>query len=379
MKILAIETSCDETAASVVAKNPKENYVKVLSNVVASSLILHSKTGGIIPDIAAREQLKFIIPVIEKAIENCKLKIENLDAIAVTYGPGLIGSLLIGVETAKTLSYLWNKPIIPVNHLFGHIYANWIYPQSSVLGSQLSDSSQSVHQLTGKLKTDKLESENRQQKTDNRILFPAITLLVSGGHTDLLLMENHNNFKWLGGTLDDAAGEAFDKIGRLLNLPYPAGPTMEALAKNGNSKAFTFPRPMIGSKDFDFSFSGLKAAVWRETKKLGSPTNYKPSTINSICASVQKSIIEVLVRKAVKAAKKYNVKSILLGGGVTANQKLRDELIHNTKYLMPDTKIFFPKKFLCTDNAAIIGAYAAFHPEEMSWNKITANPELYFE
>ncbi|KKQ38123.1 MAG: putative tRNA threonylcarbamoyladenosine biosynthesis protein Gcp [Candidatus Levybacteria bacterium GW2011_GWC2_37_7] len=268
MKILAIETSCDETAASVVAKNPKENYVKVLSNVVASSLILHSKTGGIIPDIAAREQLKFIIPVIEKAIENCKLKIENLDAIAVTYGPGLIGSLLIGVETAKTLSYLWNKPIIPVNHLFGHIYANWIYPQSSVLGSQLSDSSQSVHQLTGKLKTDKLESENRQQKTDNRILFPAITLLVSGGHTDLLLMENHNNFKWLGGTLDDAAGEAFDKIGRLLNLPYPAGPTMEALAKNGNSKAFTFPRPMIGSKDFDFSFSGLKAAAMREVIKL---------------------------------------------------------------------------------------------------------------
>ena len=404
MKILAIETSCDETAASVVAKNPKENYVKVLSNVVASSLILHSKTGGIIPDIAAREQLKFIIPVIEKAIENCKLKIENLDAIAVTYGPGLIGSLLIGVETAKTLSYLWNKPIIPVNHLFGHIYANWIYPQSSVLGSQLSDSSQSVHQLTGKLKTDKLESENRQQKTDNRILFPAITLLVSGGHTDLLLMENHNNFKWLGGTLDDAAGEAFDKIGRLLNLPYPAGPTMEALAKNGNSKAFTFPRPMIGSKDFDFSFSGLKAAAMREVIKLkkgvakeeGRPDNaqrrehwregllltgpqLKKEVIVDICASVQKSIIEVLVRKTLKAAKKYNVKSILLGGGVTANQKLRDELIHNTKYLIPDTEIFFPKKFLCTDNAAMIGAYAAFHPEEMSWNKITANPELYFE
>ncbi len=254
MKILAIETSCDETAAAVVTKNPKESCIKVLSNVIASSLILHSKTGGIIPDIAAREQLKFIIPVIETAIENSKLKIEDLDAIAVTYGPGLIGSLLIGVETAKTLAYLWKKPIIPVNHLLGHIYANWICPQSSVLSSQFSESSQSVHRLTGKLKTDKLGSENRQQKTDNRILFPALALLVSGGHTDLVVMKSHHppdgGFKWLGGTLDDAAGEAFDKIGRLLNLPYPAGPVIEAIAKKGNLKAFDFPRPMIGSKDW---------------------------------------------------------------------------------------------------------------------------------
>jgi len=349
MTILSIETSCDETAAAIVSKNPKENYVKVLANVIASSLILHSKTGGIIPDIAAREQLKFIIPVIEKAIKNSKLKIDSIDAIAVTAGPGLIGSLLIGVETARTLAYLWNKPIIPVNHLLGHIYANFVSEKSKI----------------------------KNQKS--KIELPAIVLLVSGGHTDLLLMKNHNDFKWLGGTRDDAAGEAFDKIGRLLNLPYPGGPAIEKASERGDASHFTFPRPMIGSKNFDFSFSGIKAAVWRETKKLSPAINHEPLTINHIAASVQKSIIEVLVRKTVKAAKKYNVESILLCGGVAANQKLRDELILNTKYLIPNTAIFVPQKSLCTDNAAMIGAYAAFHPKTLHWKKITANPELYFE
>lgn len=347
MIILSIETSCDETAAAIVSKNPKENYVKVLSNVVASSLVLHSKTGGIIPDIAAREQLKFIIPVIEKAIENSKLKIENLDAIAVTYGPGLIGSLLIGVETAKTLSYLWRKPIIPVNHLLGHIYANFIQA----------------------LKLD------ARRSTLDTIQFPALALLVSGGHTDLLLMKNYNDFKWLGGTLDDAAGEAFDKIGRLLNLPYPAGPTMEMLAKKGNEKNFNFPRPMIGSKDFNFSFSGLKAAAMREVKKI---KNIDEKIQADISASIQKSIVGVLVRKTMRAAEKYNAQSILLGGGVACNQKLRGELkleIENSKL---EIELFYPEKSLCTDNAAMIGAYAAFHPQEISWSKLTANPELYF-
>ena len=345
MKILAIETSCDETAAAIVSKNPKENFVKVLANVVASSLVLHAKTSGIIPDVAAREQLKFIIPVIKQAIENSKLKIKDIDAIAVTEGPGLIGSLLIGVETAKTLAYLWRKPIIPVNHLLAHIYANFI--------------------------SENPKSEIRNPK------FPAIALLVSGGHTDLLLMEDYGKFKWLGGTRDDAAGEAFDKIGRLLNLPYPAGPAIEKLSERGIAGRFTFPRPMIGSKDFDFSFSGLKAAVWRETKKLGSSMNYEPSTISNICASVQKSIVEVLVRKTIKAAEKYKVKSILLGGGVACNQKLRDELLVYCSEF--NVKFFAPAKNFCTDNAAMIGAYAAFHPRKSDWKNLTANPELYFE
>jgi N6-L-threonylcarbamoyladenine synthase len=339
MKILAIETSCDETSAAVVSRKSKENHVEVLSNVISSSLILHSKTGGIIPDVAAREQLKYIIPVIQKAIENSGLKIKDLDAIAITQGPGLIGSLLIGVEVAKTLSYLWKKPIIPVNHLFGHIYANFVDPKT-------------------------------------KIEFPALALLVSGGHTDLVLVKSHNNFKWLGGTRDDAAGEAFDKIGRLLNLPYPAGPTIEKLAKKGEEKAFNFPRPMIGSKDFDFSFSGLKAAVWRETKKIG---RFDDKTIADISACVQKSIIEVLVRKTVKAAKETKAKSILLGGGVAANQKLRDELKLKIENLNPEINFFFPEKILCTDNAAMIGAYAVFHPEKKLWSEIYANPELYFQ
>jgi N6-L-threonylcarbamoyladenine synthase len=399
MKILAIETSCDETAAAIVSKTPKENSVKVLSNIVASSLILHSKTGGVIPNIAAREQLKAIIPVVQQALIESNLyppssKINllpstiyrpDIDAIAVTQGPGLIGSLLIGVETAKTLAYLWNKPIIPVNHLFGHIYANFIGEKS-------------------------------------KIGFPALALLVSGGHTDLVLMKNHKNFKWLGGTRDDAAGEAFDKIGRLLNLPYPAGPVIEIIARDANEKAFNFPRPMIGSKDFNFSFSGLKAAVMREVIKLkkgvakeeGHPDNaqrrehwregllltgpqLKEEVTANIAASVQKSIIEVLVRKTLKAAKKYNVKSILLSGGVAANQKLSDtfklEIARLSKLeersgknlKLPasqrgeEIEIFAPQKSLCTDNAAMIGAYAAFHPKTVYWKKLTANPELYFD
>jgi N6-L-threonylcarbamoyladenine synthase len=340
MKILAIETSCDETGASVVSKNPNENYVKILSNVVASSMTLHSKTGGVIPNVAAREQLKYIVPVIEEAIKNSKLKIENLDAIAVTLGPGLIGSLLIGVETAKTLSYLWNKPLIPVNHLLGHIYANWLI------------------------------TKNQKPWV---IDFPALVLLVSGGHTDLVLINNHNNLKWLGGTRDDAAGEAFDKIGRLLNLPYPAGPVMEAIAKKGNEKAFNFPRPMIGSKDFDFSFSGLKAAVMR---KVIATRNMDEKTTVDIAACVQRSIVQVLLRKTITAAKKYDVRSILLSGGVAANQRLRNELSIESSKL--NIEFFVPAKSLCTDNAAMIGAYAAFHPKKETWSKIMANPELYF-
>jgi len=340
MKILAIETSCDETGASVVSRNPNENYVKILSNVVASSMTLHSKTGGIIPNVAAREQLKYIVPVIEDAIKNSKLKIQDLDAIAVTRGPGLIGSLLIGVETAKTLSYLWNKPLIPVNHLLGHIYANWLI------------------------------TKDRKPRV---IDFPALALLVSGGHTDLVLINNHNNLKWLGGTRDDAAGEAFDKIGRLLNLPYPAGPVMETIAKKGNEKAFNFPRPMIGSKDFDFSFSGLKAAVMR---KVIATRNMDEKTTVDIAACVQRSIVQVLLHKTITAAKKYNVRSILLSGGVASNQRLRNELSSESSKL--NIEFFVPAKSLCTDNAAMIGAYAAFHPKKETWNKIITNPELYF-
>lgn len=347
MKILSIETSCDETAAAIIFKKPRENYAKLLSNVVVSSLILHSKTGGIIPETAAREQIKYIIPVIEKAILDSKTSIKDIDAIAVTIGPGLIGSLLVGVETAKTLAKLWNKPIIPVNHLLGHIYANFI-------------------------KTPKLDARRLTLET---IQFPALALLVSGGHTDLVLLESHKKIKWIGGTLDDAAGEAFDKIGRLLNLPYPGGPAIEKAAQDGISNKFVFPRPMIGSKDFNFSFSGLKAAVLREVVKLG---KLNQQQVADISASVQKSIIEVLIRKTLKAAKKYNAKSILLGGGVAANQELNSKLNLEIETWKLKIKLFAPPKSLCTDNAAMIGAYAAFNYKPIQWTDIAANPQLYF-
>lgn len=344
MTILSIETSCDETAVAITTKEAKNDLVKILSNVVASSLVLHSKTGGIVPEIAAREQLKFIVPVIKKAMKDAKVSIKDIDGISVTVGPGLIGSLLIGIETAKTLAYIWEKPIIPVNHLLGHIYANFI------------------------------QTNNYEPSTIN---FPSLALLVSGGHTDLVLLKSHKKTLWIGGTLDDAAGEAFDKIGRLLNLPYPGGPSIEKASMQGITNRFIFPRPMIGSKDFNFSFSGLKAAVAREVLS----SKYKVLSIQTksdIAAAVQKSIIDVLVKKTIKAAKKYKVKSILLGGGVASNKKLQEELILNTKYLIPNTAIFVPQKSLCTDNAAMVGAYALFHYKPIPWKSITANPQLYF-
>ncbi|MCL6096180.1 MAG: tRNA (adenosine(37)-N6)-threonylcarbamoyltransferase complex transferase subunit TsaD [Patescibacteria group bacterium] len=353
MTILGIETSCDETGAAIIEAEKNSNKVKLLSNIVASSVSLHAKTGGIIPEVAAREQVKYIIPVIKKVVENSKLKIENLDAIAVTVGPGLIGSLLVGVETAKTLSYVFNKPVIPVNHLIGHIYANFV--------SEMAD---------GKWKTKNQSSE-----------FPAIALIASGGHTDLILMRQHGKIKWLGGTRDDAAGEAFDKIGRLLELPYPGGPLIEKNAALGNSKRFNFPKPLIDSKDFDFSFSGLKTAAFREILKLRENNNGKLTEVDiqDICACLQKIIIDILIYKTLKAAKKHNVKSILLGGGVSANQKLKDELKSSIVNRQSSIKLFVPDKKLCTDNAAMIAAAGFFNYKEVEWQKITANPELYFD
>lgn len=323
MTILAIETSCDETSASLVEK--KGNRLKLLSNIISSSLPTHAKTGGIIPENAAREQIKFMIPALKEAL------VSDFDQIAVTVGPGLIGSLLVGVETAKTLSYTFEKQIIPVNHLIGHIYANW------------------------------LENES--------IEFPALSLIVSGGHTDLFVIEKHGKTKWIGGTRDDAAGEAFDKIGRLLGLPYPGGPAIEKMGKDIKVDSYNFPRPIIDSKDFDFSFSGLKTAVLREVqgKKLND------EQIQRISFSVQKAVVDVLVAKTLKAAKEFKVKSVLLGGGVTANQMLRDELGKNVKQ-----KLFIPSKSLCTDNAAMIAAAAFYNGKPTTWQKISANPQLSF-
>lgn len=342
MIILGIETSCDETAAAVVQK--KGNRVTVLSNIVASSANLQAKYGGVIPEQAAREQIKAIIPVIEEALHQCNRP--AIDAIAVTYGPGLIGSLLVGVETAKVLSVVWNKPLIPVNHLIGHFYANWIADESPK--------------------------------------FPCIGLLVSGGHTDLVFFTDHGKYKYLGGTRDDAAGECFDKCARLLNLPYPGGPEISKLALKGNPLKFKLPRPMIDSQDFDFSFSGLKTAVanlLKETSEVRGdpPSSFQRPTstlVADLAASIEQAIVDVLVAKTIRVAQKYKVKNIMVAGGVASNQKLTSDLkfkVENGKWKI---KLHIPPPELCTDNAAMIAAAAFFNPKPANPLNLQANPNL---
>lgn len=353
MKILGIETSCDETGASVV-----EDGVKILSNIVASSQLIHIKTGGIIPEMAAREQIKLILPVIESALKKAGLKIENVDALAVTSGPGLIGSLLVGLETAKTLAHVFNKPIIPVNHLLGHVYANWLQIPNSPARLRLRGNS----------------------LADGQFLipkFPSIVLIVSGGHTELLLMTDHGQYEWLGATRDDAAGECFDKCARLLKLGYPGGPAIAAAAaklKIQNAKfKIKLPRPMLKSDDFDFSFSGLKTAVLREIERQSITHNPKLTTY--LAREVQEAITDVLVVKTLRAVKKYKVKSVLLSGGVAANDRLREKFL-DTCYSLPTTKFFAPPTNLCTDNAAGIAACAFFNFSPLPWPELRALPSL---
>lgn len=326
MIILGIETSCDETAAAVV-KDGK----KILSNVVASSMDIHKESGGIIPEQAARQQITSIIPVIQKAIKDSGLKIEEIDAIAVTEGPGLIGSLLVGVEAAKTLSSVWKKPLIPVNHLWGHIYAAW------------------------------LEKKTKPE-------FPAVVLIVSGGHTDLFLMKNHGEVKWLGGTRDDAAGEAFDKTARILGLGYPGGPEISKKAEGSTFKKLTkYPRPLINSDDFDFSFSGLKTSVMRNVEK---------NNVENEAAEIQEAIVDVLAYKTLKAVKKNNPKSLIISGGVAANKRLRTRFVDQIMEEGIGVHMFVPEPKYCTDNAVMIASAAHFLEKQVPWKKVSANPQL---
>lgn len=345
MKILAIETSCDETSVAVV-----EDGKKILSNVISSSQSLHKKTGGIIPEIASREQVKYIIPVLKEAIKfsDNMFSIDDIDALAVTYGPGLIGSLLVGVEAAKALSLILGKPVIPVNHILAHIYANWLI---------------------------KIPPE-----------LPAIALIVSGGHTELFYLIDHTNIKWIGGTKDDAAGECFDKTARLLGLGYPGGPAISAAAEKFKAQSSKFkvklPRPMIDSKDFNFSFSGLKTAVLREVNKLKVNQQFNNLTIQQLSSEIQESITDVLVAKTITAAKEFKVKSLLIGGGVAANQRLKEKFqnsLSNSELRTHKPQLFVPPPILCTDNAAYIAAYAYFHNHPIPWQEIQASPNLEVE
>ncbi len=327
MKILGIETSCDETAAAVV-----ENGTKILANIVASSEKLHAKTGGIIPETAAREQLRTIIPVIDEALKEAKLLAKDLDAIAVTAGPGLFGSLIIGVETTKSLAFACNTPLVPINHLIGHIYANWL--------------------------------DNPAPPT-----FPNLTLIVSGGHSELVLSTAHGQYQWLGGTRDDAAGEAFDKTARVLGLTFPGGPSIQKAASRVKKLSNFLPRPLSGSDDFDFSFSGLKTAV----VNLASNKQFSDSEINQMAAEIQEAIVDSLLTKTLKAALKYQVKELLLGGGVAANIRL----VAKAKEKFAG-KVHAPKPKLCVDNGAMVAAAAFFNYKPVPWEKVTADSGLFF-
>lgn len=350
MKILGIETSCDETAAAVI-----ENGNTILSNIVASSIDIHIKTGGIVPENAARQQIKSIIPVITGSLTTAKCNIEEIDAIAVTIGPGLIGSLLVGVEAAKTLSFFWDKPIIPVNHLTAHIYANFIrnVPNSDY------------------------------HKSFSSPLFPLLALVVSGGHTDLVFMKRHGKLKWIGGTRDDAAGEAFDKTARLLGLPYPGGPSISKAAEkylrsqlNKKQSLRLFPRPIINENNYDWSFSGLKTSALRKVTEIKNNKGISKKEIAKLSAEVQEAIVDVLVVKTLKAVDEYNPKSFLLAGGVAANLRLREKFTEEITNNYKDLQFHVPQVSLCTDNAAYIASFGFFNNHPISWKKIDANPQL---
>jgi N6-L-threonylcarbamoyladenine synthase len=342
MIILGIETSCDDTGAAIIKCNQQKGC-RILSNVVSSQIKIHAPYGGVVPNLAARAHLKNIEPVLKTVLK--EVDDPEIDLIAVTHGPGLIPSLLVGVNFTKALAYASKKPIIGINHIEGHIYANWL-------------------SAVGKIPTPKPK-------------FPVLCLIVSGGHTQLVLMKAHGDYKLLGETRDDAAGEAFDKVAKLLNLGYPGGPIISQKAKNGNPRIFPLPRPMINSQNYDFSFSGLKTAVLYliKNKTIKRNSNF----INNLAASFQQAVIDVLIKKTIKAAKEYQVKTVALSGGVAANQELRRQMEKAVQKELSKVKFQIPDVNLCTDNAAMI-ATAAFYkkrpsPKE-SWSKIQANANL---
>ena len=334
--MLGIETSCDETAGSVIKGGTSDlaDGDKILSNVVSSSIAFHERFGGVVPEIASRFHVQYINHVVREALDNARITLDDVNLIAVTSGPGLVGALLIGISFAKALSLVRNIPIIGVNHVEAHIYACLM--------------------------------ENPE------ITPPFVGLVVSGGHTSLFLAEKRVEFKLIGSTLDDAAGEAFDKVAKILGLGYPGGPIIEKRAMEGDPKAIDFPRPCITGR-LDFSFSGLKTAVLYYCRKIG---KLKDSIINDICASFQEAIVDVLVKNAILACKENGLRDIVLGGGVTANLRLREKF----RIVSEDAgiKVYFPSVPLCLDNAAMVAGlgYERYMLGEVSDLTLTAQPEL---
>lgn len=341
MKVLGIETSCDETAAAVV-----EDGTRLLSNVVASQVDVHAEFGGVVPEVAARSHIEVMLPVVKKALSEAKTDWKAIDAIAVTAGPGLIGSLLIGTLTARALADIKNKPLIPINHVEAHVYANFLITEKPA--------------------------------------FPLLALIVSGGHTQLVLFENPGQYRLLGQTGDDAVGEAFDKVAKILGLPYPGGPSVAKAAEAGDDSAFAFPKPNLGKDSLDFSFSGLKTAVLRAAQAAAGrdfrtasgeiPGLLTDRQKNDLAASFQKTVVDILVERVLKAYEHYSPASVVIAGGVAANTALRARL---TKRL--PIAIRYAPTSLCTDNAAMIASLGYFYALEgktVPPSKLRANPIL---
>lgn len=327
--ILGIETSCDETAASIVKEGKS-----ILSNVVTSQIDIHKQYGGVVPEIASRHHVEQITIVIEEAILQAGVSWDDIDAIAVTEGPGLVGALLIGINAAKALAYVKNKPLIAVNHIAGHIYAN---------------------------------------RLEQALEFPLLALIVSGGHTELVLMKEHGKYELIGETLDDAAGEAFDKIARVLDLPYPGGPHIDRLSQEGN-ESIDFPRAWLEKGSYDFSFSGLKSSVINYVHNIKQRGEKLHAA--DIAASFQASVVDVLTEKTYQAACEYNVKQVIVAGGVAANKGLRASIMK--RFADTAIPVNIPSIALCTDNAAMIAAAGTILYEQKqfaSWN-LNGKPSL---
>lgn len=327
MYILGIESSCDETAASIikVRRQPggKLGKLEVLSNIISSQIEIHKKYGGVVPEVAAREHVLNVLPVINEALGKAGIKPSQLSAIGITKGPGLITSLITGLETARSLAYAWKKPLVEVNHIAGHIYANFI---------------------------------GRKEP----ILFPAVILTVSGGHTTLLLMDKSQKIRILGETRDDAAGEAYDKAAKMMDLGYPGGPIVAEYAnkyqKNPGDKKIILPRPMLNSLDLDFSFSGLKTALLYMLKQ---DKGWK-KRIPQYCHEYQQAILDILIAKTVKAARKYGAKTVMVTGGVSANNELRRQMEQDVMKNLPGVFLLIPERQYTTDNAAMVAAAAVY-------------------
>ena len=332
--ILAIESSCDETAVAII-----KNGHEILANVVSTQIEIHRRYGGVVPEIASRKHLELINAVVQETLDQAHMILDDVTHIAVTYGPGLVGALLVGVATAKALAFSSGKPLIGVHHIEGHICANFLVKQD--------------------------------------FQFPLVCLVVSGGHTNIIKITDHGQYLLLGQTKDDAAGEAYDKIARAIGLPYPGGPHIEQLAKEGNADAIELPRAWMGEDNYDFSFSGLKSAVLNYLNKA----KMKGEEINpaDVAASFQQAVLDVLVQKTVRAAVENGVDTILLAGGVAANGTLRTQLQNAASE--HHIQVHYPPIHFCTDNAAMIGAAAHYKAVKGDYADLTLNavPNLSFE